>query len=238
LNTVGPTDPKRLTVDIIADNQIDQKVVELSSSKHDFLVGDSTDHAVFLLKAYTMPFSYHPIKERPKLLLAMTGLTHTAFAPLLPHFQSAWDQSLQHNSMDRDDRQRQYGGGQPEATLVHIEEKLLCILYYVKVYPLQEILAFEFDMAQSTAHEWMHLLSGVLHKVLDHGGYVPEREAKPLGTVRESEDASTYGRDGTARPRPRPCHPEKPKHYDSGQKKRTPSSLSLWVASIRAKSMT
>jgi Helix-turn-helix of DDE superfamily endonuclease len=225
-------------IDIIADKQIDQKVVELSSSKHYFLVGDSTDHAVFLLKAYKMTFSYHQIKERPKLLLAMTGLTHTEFAQLLPHFQSAWDQYLQQNYIDRDDRQRQYGGGQPEATLVNIEEKLLFILYYVKVYPLQEILAFEFDMVQSTANEWIHILSGVLQKALDHGGYLPERDAKQLGTVLESEDESTYGIDGTERPRQRPCHPEKQKHYYSGKKKRTPSRISLLVASIRAKSIT
>jgi hypothetical protein len=30
-------------------------------------------------------------------------------------------------------------------------------------------------MVQSTANEWMHILSEVLQKALDHGGYVPER---------------------------------------------------------------
>jgi Helix-turn-helix of DDE superfamily endonuclease len=43
-----------------------------------------------------------------------------------------------------------------------IEEQL----YYIKVYPLQEILAFEFGMVQSTANEWIHLLSEVLKKAL------------------------------------------------------------------------
>src|SRR5437879_13260745 len=61
-----------------------------------------------------MMFSYHQVKERPKLLLAMTGLNHAEFAQLLPHFQSALDQYVQHNYIDRDNRQRQYGGGQPE----------------------------------------------------------------------------------------------------------------------------
>jgi hypothetical protein len=55
--------------------------------------------------------------------------------------------------------------------LVNIEEKLLFILYYVKVYPLQEMLAFEFDMAQRTAHQWMPIRSAVLQNSLDHGGY-------------------------------------------------------------------
>ena len=148
-------------IDIIVNKPIDQKVVELSSSQRYSLVENSMYHAVFLLKAYKMTFSYNQVKERPKLFLAMTGLTHAEFEQLLPHFQGALDQYVQDNYIDRDKRQRQYGGGKPESTLITIEDKLLFILYYVKVYPLQEILAFEFDMVQSTANEWIHILRGV-----------------------------------------------------------------------------
>jgi hypothetical protein len=184
-----------------------------------------------------MLFSYYQIKEHPKLLLAMTGLSHTEFDQLLRHFQYTWDQYVQNNYIDRDNRQRQYGAGRAEATLVNIEDKLLFILYYLKVYPLQEILAFEFDMVQSTANEWIHILSEVLKKALDHGGYVPERDPKQLGHVLASEAESTYGIDGTERPRQRPRDAEKQKHYYSGKKKRTRSRTSLLVASIRAKSI-
>jgi hypothetical protein len=182
-------------------------------------------------------FSYHQVKEHPRLLLAMTGLTQVEFEQLLPHFQCALDQYVQHNYVDRDDRQRQYGGGRPEWTLVNIEDKLLFILYYVKVYPLQEILAFEFGMVQSTANEWIHMLSAILKTALDHGGYVPERDPKQLATVLESAAESTYGIDGTERPRQRPRDAEKQKHYYSGKKKRTRSRISLLAASIRAKSI-
>src|SRR3989442_10346619 len=175
-------------------------------------------HAVFLLKAYKMTFSYSQLKERPELFLAMTGLNHAEFEQLLPHFQGALDQYVQDNYIDRDKRQRQYGGGKPESTLITIEDKLLFILYYVKVYPLQEILAFEFGMVQSTANEWIHILSGVLKKALDHGGYVPERDPKQLATVLESEAEATYGIDGTERLRQRPCDAEKQKNYYSGKK--------------------
>jgi hypothetical protein len=182
-------------------------------------------------------FSYYQIKEHPKLLLAMTGLSHTEFDQLLRHFQYAWDQYVQNNYIDRDSRKRQYGAGRAESTLVNREDKLLFILYYLKVYPLQEILACEFDMAQSTANEWMHILREVLKKALDHGGYVPERDPKQLGPVLVSEAESTYGIDGTERPRQRPRDAEKQKHYYSGKKKRTRSRTSLLVASIRAKSI-
>jgi hypothetical protein len=183
-----------------------------------------------------MVFSYHQVQEHPKLVLAMTSLTHAEFHQLLPHFQYAWDQYVQQHYIDRDDRQRQYGAGRSETTLVTIEDKLLFILYYVKVYPLQEILAFEFGMVQSTANEWIHILSEVLKKALDHGGYLPERDPKQLDTVLESEAESTYGIDGTERPRQRPRDPEKQNHYYSGKKKRTRSRISLLADSIRAKS--
>jgi hypothetical protein len=184
-----------------------------------------------------MVFSYYQVQEHPKLLLAMTGLTRTEFHQLLPHFQYAWDQYVQQYYVDRDNRQRHYGGGRSEATLINIEDKLLFILYYVKVYPLQEILAFEFGMVQSTAHEWIHILSEVLKKALDHGRYVPERDPKQLGTVLEAEAESTYGLDGTERPRQRPRDAEKQKHYYSGKKKHTRSRISSLAASIRAKSI-
>jgi len=184
-----------------------------------------------------MIFAYNQVKERPKLLLAMTGLTQGEFDQLLLHFQHAWDQFVRQNYVDRANRQRQYGGGRSEATLVTLEDKLLFILYYMKVYPLQEVLAFEFGMVQSTAHAWIHLLSAVLQQALDQGGYVPERDAKQLGTILASEAESTYGIDGTERLRQRPHDPEKQKYYYSGKKKRIQSRISLLVDSIRAKSI-
>src|SRR5215475_11046536 len=139
-----------------------------------------------------MVFSYPQVQDHPKLLLAMTSLTHAEFQQLLPHFQYAWDQYVQQHYIDRDNRQRQYSAGRSETTLVTIEDKLLFILYYVKVYLLQEILAFEFGMVQSTANEWIQLLSAVLKKALDHAGYLPERDPKQLETVLASETEATY----------------------------------------------
>ena len=137
--------------------------------------------------------------------------------------------------VDRDNRQRQCGAGRSESTLVSLEDKLLFILYYVKVYPLQEMLAFEFGMVQSTANEWIQILSDVLKKALDHGEYLPERDPQQLETVLASETESMYGIDGTERPRQRPRNPEKQKHYYSGKKKRTRSRIALLAASILGK---
>jgi hypothetical protein len=133
---------------------------------------------------------------------------------------------VQRASIDHEGRQRQYGGGRCEATLTHIEDKLLFILYDMKIYPLQAILAFECGMAQSTAKVWMHLLSEILQQALAIGGHVPERPPKQLATVLESEQESVYGVDGTEQRCQRPRDQEKQRCYDSGKKKHIRSSIS------------
>lgn len=164
-------------------------------------------------------FSYSAVKDRPELMLAMTGLSREEFEALLVYFQSAWDNYVQEGYIEREGRQRQYGGGQRETTLVGTEDKLLFILYYVKVYPLQEIFAFEFGMAQSTANEWIHILSLILKRALDQGGYLPERDPEEVKTVLKAEAESEYGIDGTERRRQRPSDEEEQKNYYSGKKK-------------------
>jgi Helix-turn-helix of DDE superfamily endonuclease len=106
-----------------------------------------------------------------------------------------------------------------------MEDKLLFILYYVKVYPLQELLAFEFGISQSTAHEWIHLLSGVLKRALDFGGHLPQRDPKQLHRVLQEESEAEYGIDGTERRRQRPVDEEQQKLYYSGKKKRIRSKM-------------
>lgn len=183
-------------------------------------------------------FSYERVKERPKLFLAMTGLTRTEFEQFLPYFHKAWEEYIQRTYIAREDRQRAYGGGREESTLVTLEDKLLFILYYAKIYPLQEILAFEFDMVQSTANAWIHILSDVLKQALASGGYLPERDPQQLEAVLASESESAYGIDGTERRRQRPHDEEEQQYYYSGKKKRIRSRISLLAASIRAKPIT
>ena len=183
-------------------------------------------------------FAYDQVKERPKLLLAMTGLIQAEFEHLLLPFQTAWEAYVKQAYVDREGRQRQYGGGKPEATLVSIEEKLLFILYYVKVSPLQEILAFEFGMVQSTAHEWIHILSDVLKKALDDGGHLPERSPQELATVLAAESPTVYGRDGTERHRQRPSDPGQQADYYSGKKKHIRSRILFLETSRRVRCIT
>jgi hypothetical protein len=184
-------------------------------------------------------FSYARVQERPSLFLAMTGLTLSEFDQLLPAFQQAWEAYLHQDVINRPDRQRQYGGGQHESTLVPIEDKLLFILYYLKVYPLQEILAFEFAMTQSTANEWIHILSPVLQNALGRGGHLPERNpARVVDALQhEADPASEYGLDGTERRRQRPKDQETQRRYYSGKKK-THTIKNLIIGGLTTRTVT
>ena len=179
-------------------------------------------------------FSYNQIRQFPKLLLAMTSLIPAEFERLPPFFREAWDEYAARNLVEREGRKRRYGGGRRESTLVDPEDKLLFILYYAKAYPLQEILAYEFGMAQSTANEWVHILTGVLKRALEKGGHLPGRDPKELAEALQGENAKTYAIDGTERRIQRPGDDEKQKKYYSGKKK-AHTVKNLLVGGVKSK---
>jgi hypothetical protein len=97
---------------------------------------------------------------------------------ILPEaFTIAWERYVQQNRLPPEIRQRGYGGGR-KARLVTYEDKLLFILVYFKTYPLQEVLAFHFDMSQSQACQWIHILSEVLRLALGELGHLPEQDPR------------------------------------------------------------
>ncbi|MGZ8975232.1 helix-turn-helix domain-containing protein [Methylomagnum sp.] len=54
------------------------------------------------------------------------------------------------------------------------EDRLFFILFYFKTYPLQEVLAYSFEMSQSEANKLIHLLSLVLKMALQKTGSIPQ----------------------------------------------------------------
>lgn len=178
-------------------------------------------------------FTYEKVKEDKKLIMALTGLKKEEFEKLLPIFKEAWKEQIKEKEEERNERIREYGGGRRE-NLELIEDKMLFILYYTKVYPLQEILAFEFSMSQSTANYWVQVLSKVLKRALDKAGYLPERDPKELETAMESELETQYAIDGTERRIQRPKDENLQKQYYSGKKKPTQLKiLSLGLLRLR-----
>ena len=105
--------------------------------------------------------SYQRLTHHPRALRTFTGLDQPAFEKLLMHFTMAYHAYVYDQHVTKQSRKRRYGGGR-KSRLASMEDTLLFILFYFKVYPLQEVMAFLFDTSQGRVNEWMHQLSIVL----------------------------------------------------------------------------
>src|SRR5438128_3704217 len=123
--------------------------------------------------------SYQRLKHHPRALRTFTGLDQAEFEKLLTHFEMAYHAYRYDQHVIKKSRKRRYGGGR-KPHLTAMEDKLLFILFYFKVYPLQEVMAFLFDTSQGRVNEWIHHLSTVLKMALGKAQALPERDPKNL----------------------------------------------------------
>lgn len=161
---------------------------------------------------------YDKVKAKPTVLMAFTSLTQPEFEELLVVFERAWERYVVAEFIEGQERQRQYGGGR-KPTLATAADGLLFILFYLKTYPLQEVLAFFFGMSQAQANEWIYRLTQVLKLALDELACLPEREAGRLAEVLAEYDTLEFSQDGTERRRQRPSDNQQQREYYSGKKK-------------------
>lgn len=165
-----------------------------------------------------MLLSYHLLKQHPRVLRTFTSLDPEEFESLLIPFEKAWEAYVNRHYIQRKARKRRYGGGR-KPRLVSIEDKLLFILFYFKVYPLQEVIAWLFGMSQGRANEWIHKLSTILEIALGEAQCLPERDPKNLEQVLALCVSMDFLIDGTERPTHRPKDPIEQKDQYSGKKK-------------------
>ncbi len=165
-----------------------------------------------------MGLTYARIKDKPKKLLALTGLTRAEFDNLLVAFKKV-SQPNAAVTQQGHPRQRQVGGGR-KATLQLAADRLLFILVYLKTYPLQEIMGELFGMEVSKVNAWIHRLLPLVRDALDELRVLPERDAQAVAQVQaKRRTGQTVIIDGTERRRQRPKRPEKQTLHYSGKKK-------------------
>ena len=146
--------------------------------------------------------SYTELKEKPKVLLSFTGLTSTEFDELLTVFSAVFRRRQEEKAATKE-RQRRPGGGR-KPILRTDEDRLLFILYHLKLYVIQEVQAFMFGMGQSQANYWIHHLSPVLEEALAELNMLPERQGERMEkTLREGE-RPVFVQDASERRRNRP----------------------------------
>jgi hypothetical protein len=157
-------------------------------------------------------YSYTAVKARPKTFLAMTGLTVKEFDQLLFHFDKAY--SLQRVAEGKKADEKRGVSGK----LSTIEDKLFFLMFYLKTYPLQEVIAYSFGLSQGKANHWIHRLSVILKAALADSGHRPARLPEELLARLEAETAQAVGIDGTERRRQRPLDDDAQRECYSGKK--------------------
>jgi len=163
--------------------------------------------------------TYEKLKQKPKELLALTGLARREFEELLPVFAKALAAAEARAKPKPKKRQRAPGGGR-KAGLRTVEDKLLFILVYTKTYPLQVLQGQLFDMSQPSANEWIHFLLPVLTAALEALGVMPEREGVQAARhERRQAETPDLIVDGVERRRQRPQDPKIQAIHYSGKKK-------------------
>jgi Helix-turn-helix of DDE superfamily endonuclease len=91
-------------------------------------------------------------------VLDLTSLTLEEFRHLVPPFETAYQAHMVAWRLDGQPRiARRYTTYQ-NCPLPTPEDRLLCLLVYLKTDPLQVVQGRRFGMGQSTAHQWLHVL--------------------------------------------------------------------------------
>ena len=164
--------------------------------------------------------SYNQLKDRPRELLAATGLSAEEFEQLLPAFETAYKTLYPpERTQSGKARQRQAGAG-AKAKLASFTDKLLFILVYHKTNPLQTMHALQFSLSQAQSNYWIHRLLPVLQHALAEMGHAPEREAAKVAiSALALEGGADLVIDGTERRRQRPQDATEQKEHYSGKKK-------------------
>jgi len=163
---------------------------------------------------------YSMLKGKASLLRSFTGLSQAAFGKLVGSFQAAYERTLAEEEARRTPpRQRQPGGGCKSA-LPLVEDKLLFILFYFKLYPLQVAQGFFFGLSQPQANYWIHRLTPVLNAALGYEAQLPARKAAEVAQILERCPGLEFIIDGVERPIQRPKEKERQRAHYSGKKKR------------------
>lgn len=165
--------------------------------------------------------SYQRLKDHPRALRAFTSLDQVEFEKLLIHFEMAYHAYIYDQHVTKKSRKRRYGAGR-KPRLATMEDKLLFMLLYFKVYPLQEVMAFLFDTSQGRVNEWIHQLSIILHMALGKAQAFPERDPKNLAQTLALCVSVDCIIDGTERRVHRPQDATEQQEKYSGKKKTIP----------------
>jgi len=120
------------------------------------------------------------LQSRPTEFLDLTSLTLDEFQQLVPPFEAAFQAHMAAWRLDGKLRTARRFSVYQNCPLPTPEDRLLFILTYVKTYSLQVVQGRLFDMGQSKAKQWIHVLLPTLLAALRALGDAPTRSLTAL----------------------------------------------------------
>jgi hypothetical protein len=156
---------------------------------------------------------YEDARKKPRVFQQLTGLKIEEFDKLKAAFQKAYED-------DEQERGAPDSRAGRKAVLLTYEDKLFFILFYLRHYPTQEVLAFWFGMSQGQANHWIHRLTPIVKKALGDEKELPGRTAQDIKELMQVCPELAFIIDGTERPIRRPTDDDDRRKDYSGKKKR------------------
>jgi hypothetical protein len=160
------------------------------------------------------------LANKPTVFQQLTGLSLTAFHDILPAFVRAMERLEQQADEGRSQPRKRRRGGGRKPIVQYPADRLLFILFYFKIYPLQTVQGFFFGMSQTQACEWVHRLTPALNLALGFEHQLPARKAATVTQVLRQCPGLEFIIDGTERPIQRPKDKARQREFYSGKKKR------------------
>ncbi len=162
--------------------------------------------------------TYDKAMKKPSVLRSLTGYDKSESEKLIPPFQRAWDRYIGETFIADKPRKRKFGGGR-KPILRTAESRLLLILFYFRIYPLQTVIAFFSGMSQSQANERIYRLSKVLRMAMEEQCHLPGHDPQSSEEVSAECPELPFIIDGTERRRQRPGSKVGQKLFYSGKRK-------------------
>lgn len=166
---------------------------------------------------------YNSFRHRPKHFLAFTGLKVEEFDRLIADLRSDWEnQRIKRLTKNNPHRKRKIGAGRKKALTI-LEDQLLLVLIWSKLYPIYLMLEYLFGIDESTVKRTIDEIIPLLS-----GRFIfqdPRKSGrKKITTIEELKEIipnlDKILADATEQPIPRPKKKKERKKYHSGKKKR------------------
>jgi DDE superfamily endonuclease len=120
------------------------------------------------------------LQARPMAFLDFTSVTLNEFQHLVPPFEAAFQARMAAWRMDGKPRTARRFTVDKNCPLPTPEDRLFCLLTYLKTSTLQGVHGRLFGMVQGKAHQWIHVLLPVLLAALRVLGDAPARSLTAL----------------------------------------------------------